>query len=84
MAFSSVAIAKLIKNITGEEIVYRDCFCAINDYTRDNELWFMDAVYRGESYRVIKFVDDGYIRMYKKHPLDQNAPTIEIKLIPSF
>lgn len=78
MALNGGMIATMIKNVTGYEIKFRDCFMGST-----TEMWYMDAVYRGESYRVIKFDSYGVISMYKQHPVDQKVPTSQIKLYAS-
>ena len=68
-------ISGLIRNVTGKTFTYKDNFPSST-----GEHWFMDATFDGKMYRVITFCEDGVIRLYGKHPLDQRKPTHSIKL----
>lgn len=67
-------VSSLIRNVSGKTFTYKDNFpSSLTEY------WFMDATFDGTSYRVVTFKDDGVVRLYKKHPLEQKEPTHVIK-----
>ena len=37
-----------------------------------NDIWYTQATFDGNLYHVIAFGEDGFIRLYKNHPLAQN------------
>lgn len=67
-------VSDLIRNVTGKTLYYKDSFL-----TSTKEVWFMDATFDEKQYRVVSFCEDGIVKMYKKHPLDQKGPTHTIK-----
>jgi hypothetical protein len=67
-------IVKLLKNTTGKEMSYKDSFRTSTDF------WFSGVTYDGENYRAVIFSEDGVFHMYKKHPLEQNIPSMQVKL----
>lgn len=67
-------VSTLIRNATGKTLTYETYY--MNDIT---ESWFMNATFDGKTYRVITFCEDGVVKMYKKHPINQNGPTHIIK-----
>ncbi len=75
MSFGGV-FAKLIMNTTGKDMTYKDSFM-----TSQSDWWFMDATYDGKYFRVISIGDEGVIKFYKKHPIDQNIPTETLRLV---
>ena len=72
--------ANLIRNLTGKELMYKDSFFT---YPTLKEAWFMDATFDGETYKVVSLGEEGVVKLFKKHPIDQNKiPTSTIKFSP--
>lgn len=63
-------ISNLIRSVTGKTFTYKDSF-----YSSETNFWFMNTTFDGKPYRVVSFSDDGVVRMYEKHPLEQKEPT---------
>ena len=69
--------ANLIRNVTGCEFTYKDSI-----YRSKTEVWFMDASFDGKNYRVVSIGEEGLVKLFKKHPLDQKEiPTHVLKFI---
>lgn len=69
-------ITELIQNSTGKSIIFRDRF---NSST--GEVWFYDAIFGGESFKVVKFHNTGVIECFKDHPVSQKNPTKTDKIM---
>lgn len=69
-------IAQLVRNCTGCTLTFRDSFAA-----SAGEVWFYDAVFGGEPFKVVKFHHNGVIECFKEHPVDQKEPTQTDKIM---
>ncbi len=69
--------ANMIRNVTGKEFTYKDSF-----YSSKTDMWFMDATFDGTYYSVVTLGEEGIVKFFKKHPIDQKEiPTRVLKFI---